>query len=147
MIRVVLVLAAWISISLANTNQAIGLVRVAAIRISFQEDSNPGTTGNGSFLYSAPIDTCGKYTIDPVPHDRSYFESQLLAVSNYFKSVSYNKFGIDMDNSMVYPISEEGSYILSNQMNYYHPFNQEEIHDERITELFRDAIDLSLIHI
>ena len=143
MIRVLLVLVAWISISLANTNQAIGLVRVAAIRISFQEDNNPGTTGNGSFLYSAPIDTCGKYTIDPVPHDRSYFESQLLAVSNYFKSVSYNKFGIDMDNSMVYPISEEGSYILSNQMNYYHPFNQEEIHDERITELFRDAIDIA----
>ena len=84
-----------------------------------------------------------KYTIDPVPHDRSYFESQLLAVSNYFKSVSYNKFGIDMDNSMVYPISEEGSYVLSNQMNYYHPFNQEEIHDERITELFRDAIDIA----
>ena len=81
MIRVLLVLVAWISISLANTNQAIGLVRVAAIRISFQEDSNPGTTGNGSFLYSAPIDTCGKYTIDPIPHDRSYFESQLL---NYF---------------------------------------------------------------
>ena len=143
MIRLLLVLVAWISISLANTNQAIGLVRVAAIRISFQEDNNPGTTGNGSFLYSAPIDTCGKYTIDPVPHDRSYFESQLLAVSNYFKSVSYNKFGIDMDNSMVYPISEEGSYILSNQMNYYHPFNQEEIHDERITELFRDAIDIA----
>ena len=143
MIRVLLVLVAWISISLANTNQAIGLVRVAAIRISFQEDSNPGTTGNGSFLYSAPIDTCGKYTIDPIPHDRSYFESQLLAVSNYFKSVSYNKFGIDMDNSMVYPISEEGSYVLSNQMNYYHPFNQEEIHDERITELFRDAIDIA----
>ena len=143
MIRVLLVLVAWISISLANTNQAIGLVRVAAIRISFQEDNNPGTTGNGSFLYSAPIDTCGKYTIDPIPHDRSYFESQLLAVSNYFKSVSYNKFGIDMDNSMVYPISEEGSYVLSNQMNYYHPFNQEEIHDERITELFRDAIDIA----
>ncbi|MEC7934899.1 MAG: hypothetical protein VX922_01760, partial [Candidatus Neomarinimicrobiota bacterium] len=143
MIRVLLVLVAWISISLANTNQAIGLVRVAAIRISFQEDNNPGTTGNGSFLYSAPIDTCGKYTIDPVPHDRSYFESQLLAVSNYFKSVSYNNFGIDMDNSMVYPISEEGSYVLSNQMNYYHPFNQEEIHDERITELFRDAIDIA----
>ncbi|MEC9106458.1 MAG: T9SS type A sorting domain-containing protein [Candidatus Neomarinimicrobiota bacterium] len=143
MIRVLLVLVAWISISLANTNQAIGLVRVAAIRISFQEDNNPGTTGNGSFLYSAPIDTCGKYTIDPIPHDRSYFESQLLAVSNYFKSVSYNKFGIDMDNSMVYPISEEASYILSNQMNYYHPFNQEEIHDERITELFRDAIDIA----
>ena len=28
-------------------------------------------------------------------------------------------------------------------MNYYHPFNQEEIHDERITELFRDAIDIA----
>ena len=53
MIRVLLVLAAWISISLANTNQAIGLVRVAAIRISFQEDNNPGTTGNGGGGYAS----------------------------------------------------------------------------------------------
>ena len=104
MIRILLILIALINISLSSQiNSTRGFVRVAAIRVSFIEDNNPGTTGNGSFLYNAPIDTCGKYTIDPVPHNRSYFESQLRAVSNYFKSVSYNNFGIDLDNSAVFP--------------------------------------------
>ena len=143
MIRLLLVLTILIEISLSSSNKARGFIRVAAIRISFIADNNPGTTGDGSFLYSAPIDTCGKYTIDPVPHNRSYFESQLRAVSNYFKSVSYNNFGIDMDNSMVFPVNEENSYILSHEMNYYHPFNEDEIHDERITELFRDAVQIA----
>ena len=143
MIRLLLVFTTLITISLSSPNKARGFIRVAAIRISFISDNNPGTTGDGSFLYSAPIDTCGKYTIDPVPHNRSYFESQLRAVSNYFKSVSYNNFGIDMDNSMVFPVNEEDSYILSHEMNYYHPFNEDEIHDERITELFRDAVQIA----
>ncbi len=56
-----------------------GSVRIAAIRVSFLEDDSPGTTGNGSFLLNALIDTCGRDTIDPVPHARSYFESQLVA--------------------------------------------------------------------
>ena len=143
MIRMLLILAAVVTIVLPSTNKAVGFVKVAAIRVSFIVDDNPGTTGDGSFLYSAPIDTCGKYTIDPVPHNRSYFESQLRAVSNYFTSVSYNNFGIDMDNSMVFPADEEDSYLLSNEMSYYHPFNEDEIHDERVTELFRDAVQIA----
>ena len=111
MIRLLLVLATLINVLLSFQNSARGFIRVAAIRVSFIADNNPGTTGDGSFLYSAPVDTCGKYTIDPVPHNRSYFESQLRAVSNYFKSVSYNNFGIDTDNSMVFPLEEESSYI------------------------------------
>ena len=140
MIRILLILTLFVTLALSSTNYASGFVKVAAIRVSFVTDDNPGTTGDGSFLYSAPIDTCGKYTIDPVPHNRSYFVSQLRAVSNYFSSVSYNNFGIDMDNSMVFPAAEEDSYVLSNEMNYYHPFNEDEVHDERITELFRDAV-------
>ena len=141
MIRLLLVLATLINVLLSFQNSARGFVRVAAIRVSFIVDNNPGTTGDGSFLYNAPVDTCGKYTIDPVPHNRSYFESQLRAVSNYFKSVSYDNFGIDTDNSMVFPLEEESSYILPQEMNYYHPFNEDDIHDERITKLFRDAVE------
>ena len=95
MIRILLILTLFVTLALSSTNNASGFVKVAAIRVSFVTDDNPGTTGDGSFLYSAPIDTCGKYTIDPVPHNRSYFVSQLRAVSNYFSSVSYNNFGID----------------------------------------------------
>ena len=118
-----------------------GSVRIAAIRVSFLKDDSPGTTGNGSFLLNAPIDTCGRYTIDPIPHDRSYFESQLLAVNNYFRSVSYGKFGLDLDQSIVFPLSDTNSYVLPKKMDYYHPYNQTDIHDQRVTELFRDALE------
>ena len=118
-----------------------GSVRIAAIRVSFLADDSPGTTGNGSFLLNAPIDTCGRYTIDPVPHDRSYFESQLVAVNNYYRSVSYGKFGLDLDQSIVFPLSDENSYVLPEKMDYYHPYNQTDLHDQRVTELFRDAIE------
>lgn len=118
-----------------------GSVRIAAIRVSFMADETPGTTGNGSFLLNAVIDTCGRYTIDPVPHDRSYFESQLVAVNNYYRSVSYGKFGLDLDQSTVFPQTDDGSYILPEKMDYYHPYNQTDLHDQRVTELFRDAIE------
>ena len=118
-----------------------GSVRIAAIRVSFMADDTPGTTGNGSFLLNAVIDTCGRYTIDPVPHDRAYFESQLVAVNNYYRSVSYGKFGLDLDQSTVFPQTDDGSYILPEKMDYYHPYNQTDLHDQRVTELFRDAIE------
>ena len=118
-----------------------GSVRIAAIRVSFMADETPGTTGNGSFLLNAVIDTCGRYTIDPVPHDRSYFESQLVAVNNYYRSVSYGKFGLDLNLSTVFPQTDDGSYILPEKMDYYHPYNQTDLHDQRVTELFRDAIE------
>ena len=118
-----------------------GSVRIAAIRVSFMADETPGTTGNGSFLLNAVIDTCGRYTIDPVPHDRAYFESQLVAVNNYYRSVSYGKFGLDLNLSTVFPQTDDGSYILPEKMDYYHPYNQTDLHDQRVTELFRDAIE------
>jgi len=137
-IVIILTISASIYPCFAGIN---GSVRIAAIRVSFLADDSPGTTGNGSFLLNAPIDTCGRYTIDPVPHDRSYFESQLVAVNNYFRSVSYGKFGLDLDQSIVFPLSDENSYVLPEKMDYYHPYNQTDLHDQRVTELFRDAIE------
>jgi len=137
-IVIILTISASIYPCFAGIN---GSVRIAAIRVSFLEDDSPGTTGNGSFLLNAPIDTCGRYTIDPVPHDRSYFESQLVAVNNYYRSVSYGKFGLDLDQSIVFPFSDENSYVLPEKMDYYHPYNQTDLHDQRVTELFRDAIE------
>ena len=121
-------------------SEITGDLRVCALRISFQVDNDESTTGNGQFLLESNGIDCGPYTIDPVPHDRSYFESQLKAVDGYFNDVSYGKFGIDLDLSSVYPIDDNESYSLSNTMNYYNPYNQDEIQDERITNLFYDAV-------
>ena len=121
-------------------SEITGDLRVCALRISFQVDDDESTTGNGQYLLESNGIDCDLYTIDPVPHDRSYFESQLKAVDGYFNDVSYGKFGIDLDLSSVYPVGDNESYSLSNPMNFYNPYDQDEIQDERITNLFYDAV-------
>ena len=116
-----------------------GDITVKVIRVSFQNDDIEGTTGNGDFLYLTELDMCTEYTIDPLPHDKSYFESQLMAVDNYFRDVSYGKFGIDLGNSRVYPDEDQSSYILSNTMDNYHPYAEDDLHEQRLTELFKEA--------
>lgn len=120
-----------------------GDITVKVIRVSFQNDDIEGTTGNGDFLYSSELDLCSEYTIDPVPHDKSYFESQLKAVDNYFRAVSYEKFGIDLNNSQVYPAGSQSSYVLSNTMDHYHPYGEDDMYEQRLTELFKESVELA----
>ena len=119
--------------------------------VSFQVDDKESTTGDGRFLDEVEGIDCGNYHVDPPPHDRSYFFSQLKSVHNYFQSVSYDQFGIDISESQIYPLSDT-SYELSQEMSYYYPYNQEVIAEDRLVELFSESIEkaylnLSLIHI
>ncbi len=120
-----------------------GDITVKVIRVSFQGDNLDGTTGDGDFLYSSELDMCSEYTIDPLPHDKSYFESQLKAVDYYFRDVSYGKFGLDMENSIVYPVENQSSYVLSNTMDSYHPYGEDDIYEQRLTEFFKEAVELA----
>lgn len=120
-----------------------GEIRICAIRVEFEEDADESTSGNGKFLQTSDGIECDKYTIDPTPHNRSYFNSQLSALDNYFSDVSYGKFGIDLDNSVVLPMEESTSYTLSNPMKYYHPYDQNNIKDERITSLFLHSLEVA----
>ena len=125
------------SLSNATLNDSL---RVCGIRVAFQEDDFASTTGNGKFLLETDGIDCDTYTLDPPPHDRGYFESQLLAVHSYFDAVSYGKFGINLEGSHVYPAGVNESYTLSQPMNYYNPYNEYDIQEKRLTELFRDAV-------
>ena len=125
-----------ISILFASIDQPI---RVCALRVSFAEDDFSSTTGNGDFLFSNDGIDC-IYTIDPPPHDKEYFESQLKAVHYYFNNISYGKFGLDIINSKVFPDNSESNYKLDNYMNYYNPYDNFELQEQRLTELFRDAL-------
>ena len=73
--------------------------------VGFQEDDKESTTGNVKFLSSIEGIDCGAYHIDPPPHDGMYFHSQLKAANNYFQSVSYGQFGIDLSQSNIYPLA------------------------------------------
>ncbi len=124
--------------------QINGHLKIAVIRVSFKPDSSPGTTGDGSFLLTSGQTDCGKYTIDPPPHDRSFYLSQLEAVDSYFSAVSYGAFGIDLEGSDIFPNESDLSYTLINPMHYYHQLGDEINHEKRLTELFRDAVTLAV---
>ena len=118
--------------------QILGDLKVAFIRISFPVGDYPGFTGSGNFEM-VQNNICGDYTIDPAPHDLNYFNSHVEAVDRYFRSVSHGKFGLDLSQSIVFPIENEGSYVIQKPMNYYNELGKEDVHEKRITELLRDG--------
>ncbi len=122
-------------------------LKILALRVDFIADNHGGTTGNGKFLLSNQGNECGNYTVDPSPHDKSYFESQLTALDNYFRAVSKGHYGIDLENSDIYPTGSDNAYTMPDSMSFYNPFisdlSQDEfntLHEVRIVELFSDAV-------
>lgn len=104
-------------------------VRVLALMVEFQSDENEKTTGNGTFDLSAASDP----VIDPPPHDASYFQNQLQALSNYYQSVSQKRLVVvGQVSSTVFTLSKE--------MGDYNPDISEEATDQGLAELFRDAV-------
>jgi len=121
----------------------IGFKKVICLRVEFQESESSGTTGDGQFLMN-PDTTCGSYIIDPPPHNKSYFTSQLRAVNNYFQSVSYQKFGIDLEQSQIFPEANDSTYILPFPMEYYNPYGEsDELKESRLVKLFKDAVSIA----
>lgn len=120
--------------------QITGDISLAAIRVSFVPDDSPGTSGDGTFLLSNDTIFCGKYTIDPPPHNRDYFYSQLKAVNAYYSAVSGQKLTINLSGSTVFPLGLNDSYVLPETMDYYHSYGEDDLWDKRLTELFRDAV-------
>ncbi len=105
--------------------------------VDFQEDIDPNTTGNGKFLQSLDIgfidsdsNRCDGFIVDPPPHNRNYFESQIQAVKNYYSNVSNNQFSFDF-----YVI--DNVYTLSKSMKDY------SVSDDSIGELFEEGLELA----
>jgi len=72
---------------------AADTLKVLAVMVNFQEDKDNTTFGTGKFgtIYS---DNYGKDILDPLPHDKSYFEAHLEFVKNYFRKVSNGNLNI-----------------------------------------------------
>lgn len=115
----------------ANLQSRPDTIRVLAIRAEFVSDTLEVTTGDGKFVLTPPDEP----TIDPPPHDKDYFDAQLHALSNYYKTVSNDKFILTYK---VYPQQNESAYQLANDMMFYAP-DDEQLADARLAELFQDA--------
>lgn len=113
----------------AQNTKSVQYLNVLAIMVEFQEDNDNRTTGDGKFDLLVPEDLI----IDPPPHNRSYFQDQLSALSNYYRTVSNGKLIITGD-------VHEQVFTLPHEMGYYNPATTDEAENTGLAELFRDAI-------
>jgi len=88
-------------------------VKILAIMVSFQEDADGTTFGNGKFE-SIYTQNYGSDILDPLPHDKQYFESHLQFARNYFSKVSKDKLEIE------YTVLPD-SFSVSDRMRNYSP--------------------------
>ena len=88
-------------------------LKILAIMVNFQEDADGTTSGNGKFgtIYSQNY---GSDILDPLPHDKKYFESHLLFVKNYFAKVSKGNLNIE------YTVLPD-TFSVSDRMRNYSP--------------------------
>jgi hypothetical protein len=80
--------------TLSNINQPDS-VKILAVMVEFQEDRDNTTFGNGKFgsIYTGD-NAVSKEILDPLPHDKNYFEQHLQFAVNYYQSVSNNNFDV-----------------------------------------------------
>ena len=119
--------------SITSIESSADTVRVLALRAEFVKDDLQTTTGDGTF----DLSNNSSYLIDRPPHNRTYFQHQLLALRNYFRTVSKGQLVIESD---VLPFGENEAYQLSHNMVYYSGEEDEEKQKQRWAELLRDAL-------
>jgi M6 family metalloprotease-like protein len=88
-------------------------LKILAIMVNFQEDADGTTSGNGKFgtIYTQNY---GNEILDPLPHDKKYFESHLQFVKNYFAKVSKGNLNIE------YAVLPD-TFSVSDRMRNYSP--------------------------
>ncbi len=89
--------------------------KLLVILVDFQEDDDPGSTGNGKFVLEA--DPSYLYSVAAPPHDREYFEANLEAMRYYYLAASAGAYDLEYD---VWP-KDKTAYTLSHTMAYYNP--------------------------
>ncbi|MBK7141686.1 MAG: T9SS type A sorting domain-containing protein [bacterium] len=111
--------------ALGENQQAV--VRVLALRFNFQEETtdDPNTTGRGVMDFSRPLenptDSAAYYNqvghwIDPPPHNKEYFNAQMMALDRYWNQVSEGHVSLIWHN---FPEVSDSAYTLPHPMSYY----------------------------
>jgi len=112
---------------------AVTNLRIASLRVAFQSDDLATTTGDGRFDLGSSSD----YHLDRPPHDRTYFQHQLLALTNYYQRVSRGRLILQSD---VYPLEASSVYLLPHDMVYYSGREDKALQVKGWAELLRDAV-------
>ncbi|RKY52917.1 MAG: hypothetical protein DRP93_07355, partial [Candidatus Neomarinimicrobiota bacterium] len=111
-----------------------------AIRVEFQQDNTPLTTGNGKFMQTEWVGHDSTYELDALPHDRNYFKSHLNFLNNYWDHASLGLINISTDNDNLLPLNDN-TYVLSQAMRYY---SDPDSLDYRLALLIYEAVMLAV---
>ena len=112
---------------------------IAGNSLYYEDYDNPKTSGLGSFIldtlslnynFENFTSRCDGIIIDSYPHDANYFSNQILAVKNYYNSISSGL--IDFDFHII-----DSIYTASEQMQHY------SLSDERLGGLFSESLILA----
>ena len=108
-----------------------GTLDVVAIMVEFQPDSNELTSGTGVFEGGLPYLLNEPTNIDPLPHNRSYFEAHLEFAKNYYEKSSDGQLTID------YRVLPD-IYRLDKEMKEYSPTGKT-FTNEKLAEFVVDS--------
>lgn len=110
--------------------RASGPLHIVAAMVEFQPETNRFTTGDGTF--DLPFLRNTAVTIDPLPHDRGYFQARLEFVKAYFERESAGAVSITFE---VLPTIHR----LDHPMRRYSPTGQSDSANYRLAWLARDT--------
>jgi hypothetical protein len=114
-------------------------VRVLCLRVEFQEDTTPLTTGNGKMDTLGFLSPDSGLFYDP-PHFKTYFERQMEGLRNYFRFQSLGKLCVEYD---VYPSAEKSAYQLPREMMFYGDTISFDAIELGLVRLMRDAFKVA----
>jgi M6 family metalloprotease-like protein len=93
-------------------------IRLLAIRVRFQPDDDPRSSGDGSF----DLSEWDGETFDGPPHDSEYFRLHMTALADYYESVSHGRLAVEFD---VVPAEDDSSFLLPHDMGHYHDYSED----------------------
>jgi hypothetical protein len=112
---------------------ANGNIHIVAVMVDFQQDDNRFTTGNGKF--NPDFLNRDDITLDPLPHDRGYFEAHLQFAKNYFETVSNGRMTVS------YEVLPE-IVTLPEEMAAYSPIGPDNTENYKLANLSRDTWEI-----
>jgi M6 family metalloprotease-like protein len=117
----------------------VDTVRVLCLRVEFQPDSTPLTTGDGRMDTLGFLAPDSGLFYDP-PHFKRYFERQMEGLRNFYRAQSLGKLYVEFT---VMPSGEKISYQLPRQMPFYGDTISFDAIEMGLVRLMRDAFKVA----
>ncbi|MCX6844044.1 MAG: T9SS type A sorting domain-containing protein [candidate division WOR-3 bacterium] len=114
-------------------------VRVLCLRVEFQSDTTPLTTGNGKMDTLGFLSPDSGLFYDP-PHFKRYFERQMEGLRNFYRAQTLGKLYVEYT---VMPSGEKTCYQLPREMQFYGDTISYDAIEIGLVRLMRDAFKVA----